>query len=109
MSDLATVYAEVCAKRPECAYEGLYPPATRDSFWTSDGKGYACPAELTETDAQALIEARWTIRMVKMGYSLHPTLNGQFVFIHHMESDNPSDPKFTQPTVWHAAAARILT
>lgn len=78
--NLPESYNRVCSVRPEARYEGLYPPDTKDSKWTSDGKGYVVPAELTEKDAESIIIAHW-LTLLKPYHMLHKDLNGEWAIV----------------------------
>lgn len=106
MSDLATVYAEVCAKCPECNIEDLiYKP--RDGRFNNVGKWLRNGHRWDEADVQALIEARWTKWLLARGYRLEQIPCIGYTFF-------PKSPSLVirvsvpKPEIWQAAAARIL-
>lgn len=104
MSNLATVYAEVCAKIPELTVEGLiYKP--RDGKFNNVGKWLRNGHRWDEADVQALIEARWTKLLLSPGYGcdLHcDFLAGGYTFARY-DLEN-----VWKEEIWQAAAARIL-
>jgi len=70
-TDLHEIYRRVCEKRPEAAYDGLYPPHTDTPYsgWVTDGIGYVNPSYLTEKDAESLICSHW-LGLVKCPHTL---------------------------------------